>query len=66
MSPSPDGLIVGAGLAGLSYALEPPWTPVRIRPGVYTCGDHRDNASINGALASERRAGEVVLSDLQR
>jgi phytoene dehydrogenase-like protein len=47
-------------------ALEPPQRPVRIRPGVYTCGDHRDNASINGALASGRRTAEAVLSDLQR
>jgi phytoene dehydrogenase-like protein len=47
-------------------ALEPPQRPVRIRPGVYVCGDHRDNASINGALASGRRAAEAVLSDLQR
>jgi len=47
-------------------ALEPPQRPVRIRPGVYACGDHRDNASINGALASGRRAAEAVLSDLQR
>ena len=46
--------------------LEPPERPVRIRPGVYTCGDHRDNASINGALASGRRAAEAVVSDLQR
>ena len=47
-------------------ALEPPQRPVRIRPGVYTCGDHRDNASMNGAMASGRRAAEAVLSDLQR
>jgi hypothetical protein len=47
-------------------ALEPPERPVRIRPGVYTCGDHRDNASINGAMASGRRAAEAVLSDLRR
>ncbi|HXJ13988.1 MAG TPA: FAD-dependent oxidoreductase, partial [Candidatus Limnocylindrales bacterium] len=47
-------------------ALEPPQRPVRIRPGVYACGDHRDNASINGALASGRRAAEALLSDLQR
>jgi phytoene dehydrogenase-like protein len=47
-------------------ALEPPQRPVRIRPGVYTCGDHRDNASIDGALASGRRAAEAVVSDLQR
>jgi len=47
-------------------ALEPPHRPVRIRPGVYVCGDHRDNASIHGAMASGRRAAEAVLSDLQR
>ena len=47
-------------------ALEPPERLVRIRPGVYTCGDHRDNASMNGAMASGRRAAEAVLSDLQR
>lgn len=47
-------------------ALEPPQRPVRIRPGVYLCGDHRDNASINGALASGRRTAEAVLADLSR
>ena len=47
-------------------ALEPPQRPVRTRPGVYVCGDHRDNASINGAMLSGRRAAEAVLSDLQR
>jgi phytoene dehydrogenase-like protein len=47
-------------------ALEPPQRPVRIRPGVYACGDHRDNASLNGAMASGRRAAEAVVSDLKR
>ena len=47
-------------------ALEPPQRPVRTRPGVYVCGDHRDNASINGAMASGRRAAEAVVSDLRR
>jgi len=47
-------------------ALEPPERPVRIRPGIYVCGDHRDNASINGAMASGRRAAEAVLADLSR
>jgi phytoene dehydrogenase-like protein len=47
-------------------ALEPPQRPVRTRPGVYVCGDHRDNASIHGAMVSGRRAAEAVLSDLQR
>ena len=50
----------------LPGALEPPQRPVRTRPGVYVCGDHRDNASINGALVSGRRAAEAVFSDLSR
>lgn len=47
-------------------ALEPPQRPVRVRPGVYVTGDHRDNASINGAMVSGRRAAEAVLADLAR
>jgi phytoene dehydrogenase-like protein len=46
--------------------LEPPARSVRVRPGVYVCGDHRDNASIEGAMVSGRRAGEAVLADLYR
>jgi hypothetical protein len=45
-------------------ALEPPQRPVRAGPGVYVCGDHIDNASIDGALVSGRRAAEAVLTDL--
>jgi phytoene dehydrogenase-like protein len=45
-------------------ALDPPARPVRVRPGVYVCGDHRDNASIDGALTSGRRAADAVLEDL--
>ncbi len=47
-------------------ALEPPVRPVRVRPGVYLCGDHRDTASIHGAMLSGRRAAEAVLADLSR
>jgi phytoene dehydrogenase-like protein len=47
-------------------ALEPPQRPVRVRPGVYVCGDHRDNASIHGAMVSGRRAAEAVLADFSR
>jgi predicted NAD/FAD-dependent oxidoreductase len=47
-------------------ALEPAARPVRIRPGVYVCGDHRDTASIHGAMLSGRRAAEAVLADLSR
>ncbi len=38
--------------------------PVRLRKGLYVCGDHRDTASIDGALYSGRRAAEAVLSEL--
>ncbi len=47
-------------------ALEPPVRPVRVRPGIYLCGDHRDTASIHGAMLSGRRAAEAVLADLSR
>lgn len=40
--------------------LEPWERPVRLANGLFVCGDHRDNASINGAMVSGRRAGEVV------
>jgi phytoene dehydrogenase-like protein len=47
-------------------ALDPPERPVRIRPGVYVCGDHRDNASINGAMVSGRRAADALITDLAK
>lgn len=45
-------------------ALEPPQRPVRLRQGVYVCGDHRDNASINGAMESGLRAADAVWGEL--
>lgn len=47
-------------------ALEPPRRPVRLSPGLYVCGDHRDNSSIDGALGSGRRAAEALLLDWGR
>ena len=38
--------------------------PVRMGDGLYVCGDHRDTASIQGALVSGRRAAQSVLADL--
>ena len=38
--------------------------PVRLRPGRYVCGDHRDTSSIQGALVSGRRTADAVLTDL--
>jgi predicted NAD/FAD-dependent oxidoreductase len=45
-------------------ALQVPERSVRWQPGVYVCGDHRDNASIQGAMVSGRRAADAVLEDL--
>jgi phytoene dehydrogenase-like protein len=41
--------------------------PVRLggSGGVYTCGDYRETASIQGALASGRRAAEAVIHDFR-
>jgi phytoene dehydrogenase-like protein len=38
--------------------------PVRIDRGLYVCGDHRDMASLNGAMASGRKVAEAVYNDL--
>jgi len=40
--------------------------PVRVRDGLWWCGDHRDTASIQGALVSGRRTGERLLRDSRR
>jgi phytoene dehydrogenase-like protein len=45
-------------------ALAEPERPVRLEPGLYVCGDHRDNASINGAMASGWRAAEAIAAEL--
>jgi len=42
--------------------LEPPERPVRIEDGIFVCGDHRETASIQGALHSGRRAAEAILA----
>ncbi|WP_314452443.1 NAD(P)/FAD-dependent oxidoreductase [uncultured Microbacterium sp.] len=39
---------------------------VRLGDGRYLAGDHRDTASIQGALVSGQRAAEAVLADLAR
>lgn len=40
--------------------------PVRLDDGVYVAGDHRDTASIQGALVSGRRAATALLADVTR
>ena len=39
--------------------------PVRLPSGAYVCGDHRDTASIQGALVSGFRAADAVLAGLR-
>ncbi len=46
-------------------ALDPRQRPVRQREHLWVCGDHRDTASLNGALASGRRTGAEVASALR-
>lgn len=55
--------IVHAQPAQPPTALSPPERPARLSDGLYLAGDHRTNASIDGAMRSGRRAAEAVLSD---
>ncbi|MGL5929019.1 MAG: FAD-dependent oxidoreductase, partial [Dermatophilaceae bacterium] len=41
-------------------------TPAQVSPGLYLAGDHRDTASIQGALVSGHRVAGTVLTDLDR
>ncbi len=41
-------------------------SPVRVRPGLYVCGDHRGTASLNGAMLSGRRAAEAICGEIGR
>lgn len=50
----------------LPGALDPAERPVRLHATTYVCGDHRDNASINGAMTSGRRAAGVLISDWKK
>ncbi|MEM8558926.1 MAG: NAD(P)/FAD-dependent oxidoreductase, partial [Bacteroidota bacterium] len=45
-------------------ALTPPTRPFRLDDGLYVTGDHRTNASINGAMRAGRLAAEAILADL--
>lgn len=45
-------------------ALDVSQRPVRVSPGLFVCGDHRDNASINGAIQSGWRAAQAVAEEL--
>jgi hypothetical protein len=43
-------------------SLASPEKPVRLGRGLFVCGDHRETASIQGALHSGRRAAEAILA----
>ena len=45
-------------------ALSEPFKWVRVKHGLYVCGDHREQGSIQGALSSGRRAADALLHDL--
>lgn len=47
-------------------ALDPADRAVRLAPGVYVCGDHRDTGSLGGAMASGRRAAQALIEELRR
>jgi phytoene dehydrogenase-like protein len=38
---------------------------LRVRPGLYLCGDHLGHASIQGAMVSGRRAAEAIIEDVR-
>jgi phytoene dehydrogenase-like protein len=42
----------------------PPRRPPRLSSGLYVCGDHWRDGSINGAMASGRAAAQAVLHDV--
>jgi phytoene dehydrogenase-like protein len=46
-------------------AWEEPHRRVRLSPGLYACGDYRENGSIDGAMGSGRRAAEALLRDFE-
>ena len=49
-----------------TFAVQAPPTdlnrPVRLSEGLFVCGDHRDSATLDGALRSGRRAAEAILA----
>ena len=47
-------------------ALATPQRPIEVDAGVFCCGDHRDNASIDGALSSGQRAADALVATFSR
>jgi hypothetical protein len=55
--------VIPEALTAMPAPLEPQ-LPVSLTEGLVVAGDHRDTASIQGALVSGRRAADAVLADL--
>ena len=65
--PRPWQLVATYPIAGALPAILPPLhlrSPVALGGGLFVAGDHRDTASIQGALVSGRRAADAVLTRL--
>jgi len=45
-------------------SFDPPLRPLRVGPGLLVAGDHRTNASLNGALQSGRIAGAQAVEEV--
>lgn len=66
--PRPWELLAVHEVAGALPAMPPPLEPrrpVRLGDGPFVAGDHRDTASIQGALVSGRRAADAVQAQLR-
>ena len=69
VDPRPWQLVAAYPLPDALPAMLPPLDlrrPVALRDGLFVAGDHRDTASIQGALVSGRRAADAVLAHLHR
>jgi protoporphyrinogen oxidase len=54
---------IGQALPRFGHGRIVPDAESRIRPGVYVCGDHTANPSLQAALRSGRKAAEAVIED---
>ena len=69
VDPRPWQLVAAYPIPDALPAMLPPLDlrrPVALRDGLFVAGDHRDTASIQGALVSGRRAADAVLAHLHR
>jgi hypothetical protein len=68
VDPSPWDLVATYAIAQALPAMLPPLDlrqPVALGDGLFVAGDHRDTASIQGAMVSGRRAAAAVLGSIR-